>query len=179
MKLTFCGAAGTVTGSCHLLEMENMKILLDCGMFRGGSEADEMNFEQFRFNPSEIDILILSHAHIDHSGRIPQLVKSGFKGKIITSAPTFDLTKIMLPDSAFIQESEAEWQNRKRQRAGKSPVEPLYTVKDAEAALELFQAVEYNRIININPDIAIRLKDAGHILGSAMVEMWIREKGED
>ncbi len=179
MKLTFCGAAGTVTGSCHLLEMENMKILLDCGMFQGGSEAEEMNFEQFKFNPSEIDMLILSHAHIDHSGRIPQMVKRGFKGKIITSAPTFELCKIMLPDSAFIQESEAEWQNRKRQRAGKRPVEPLYTVKDAESALELFQAVEYNKIININSNIAIRLKDAGHILGSAMIEMWIREKGEE
>lgn len=179
MKLTFCGAAGTVTGSCHLLEIEDLKILLDCGMFQGGSEADEMNYEQFSFNPSDIDILILSHAHIDHSGRIPQLVKRGFKGKIITSAPTLELCKIMLPDSAFIQESEAEWRNRKRQRAGKNTVEPLYTVKDAEASLELFSPVEYNKLINISPTVTIRIKDAGHILGSAMVEMWIREKGEE
>lgn len=179
MKLTFCGAAGTVTGSCHLLEMENMKILLDCGMFQGGSEAEQMDLEQFRFKPSEIDMLILSHAHIDHSGRIPQLVKRGFKGKIITSAPTFELCKIMLPDSAFIQESEAEWQNRKRQRAGKGTVEPLYTVKDAEAALKLFQSVEYGRVISLNSNITIRMKDAGHILGSSIIEMWIREKGEE
>lgn len=179
MKLTFCGAAGTVTGSCHLLETESMKILLDCGMSQGGSEAEEMNFEQFRFNPSEIDILILSHAHIDHSGRIPQLVKRGFKGKIITALPTFELCKIMLPDSAFIQESEAEWQNRKRQRAGKGAVEPLYTVKDAEASLKLFHPVEYNRVISLNSNITIRIKDAGHILGSGMVEMWIRENGEE
>jgi len=179
MKLTFCGAAGTVTGSCHLLEMDDMKILLDSGMFQGGSEADEMNFEPFRFSPSDIDMLILSHAHIDHSGRIPQLVKRGFKGKVIASAPTFELCKIMLPDSAFIQESEAEWKSRKRQRAGKGTVEPLYTVKDAEAALELFQAVEYNKIINIDQNVSIRLKDAGHILGSAIVELWIREKGEE
>ena len=179
MKLTFCGAAVTVTGSCHLLETEHSKILLDCGMFQGGSEADEMNFEQFNFIPSEIDFLILSHAHIDHSGRIPQLVNRGFKGKIITSAPTHELCKIMLPDSAFIQESEAEWQSRKRQRAGKPAVEPLYTVKDAEAALELFQSVDYNKLLNIDTNISIRFKDAGHILGSSITEMWIRENGEE
>ena len=149
MRLTFCGAAGTVTGSCHLIETGNKKILLDTGMFQGGSEADEMNFEPFRFNPSEIDMLILSHAHIDHSGRIPLLVKRGFKGKIVSTAPTLELCKIMLPDSAFIQESEAEWKSRKRKRAGKGIAEPLYTVKDAEAALKFFQPVEYNKIINI------------------------------
>jgi metallo-beta-lactamase family protein len=179
MKLTFCGAAGTVTGSCHLLEMDNKKILLDTGLFQGGSEADELNYEQLRFNPSEIDMLILSHAHIDHSGRIPLLVKRGFKGKIITSEPTHELCKIMLPDSAFIQESEAEWKSRKRKRAGKGTTEPLYTVKDAEASLELFQSVEYNKIISIDSNISIRIKDAGHILGSAIIELWIREKGEE
>lgn len=179
MKLTFCGAAGTVTGSCHLLEIGNKKILLDCGMFQGGSEADDMNYEQFKFNPSEIDMLILSHAHIDHSGRIPQLVKRGFKGKVITSAPTHELCKIMLPDSAFIQESEAEWQSKKRMRAGKAAVEPMYTIRDAEAALELFQSIEYNKVIIIDSSISIRIKDAGHILGSAIIELWIREKGEE
>lgn len=179
MKLTFCGAAGTVTGSCHLLEIDDKKILLDCGMFQGGGEADEMNFEQFRFNPSEIDILILSHAHIDHSGRIPQLVKRGFKGRIITSAPTFELCKIMLPDSAFIQESEAEWKSRKRQRAGKTSVEPMYTVRDAEESLKLFEAIEYNKIMNVDTNVSLRIRDAGHILGSAMVEMWIREDGKE
>ncbi|HQL36755.1 MAG TPA: MBL fold metallo-hydrolase, partial [Bacillota bacterium] len=179
MRLTFCGAAGTVTGSCHLIETGNKKILLDTGMFQGGSEADEMNFEQFRFNPSEIDILILSHAHIDHSGRIPQLVKRGFKGKIISTAPTFELCKIMLPDSAFIQESETEWKNRKRKRAGKEVIEPLYTVTDAEASLKLFQPAEYNKIIGIDSNISIRIKDAGHILGSGIIEMWIRENNEE
>lgn len=179
MKLTFCGAAGTVTGSCHLLELSGRKILLDCGMFQGGSEADEMNSAPFRFNPSEIDLLILSHAHIDHSGRIPQLVRYGFKGKIITSAPTFELCKIILPDSAFIQESEAEWKNRKRKRAGKGTVEPLYTVKDAEAALTLFHTIEYNKITNIDSGLSIRLKDAGHILGSSIIELWARDKEEE
>lgn len=179
MKLTFCGAAGTVTGSCHLLDLENKKVLLDCGMFQGGSEADEMNYDQFEFDPAEIDILILSHAHIDHSGRIPQLVKRGFKGKVITSMPTHELCKIMLPDSAFIQESEAEWQNRKRQRAGKAHVEPIYTVKDAEASLEFFQSYEYNKLINIDSNFSLRFRDAGHILGSSIIEMWVREHGEE
>ncbi len=179
MRLTFCGAAGTVTGSCHLIETGNKKILLDTGMFQGGSEADEMNFEPFRFNPSEIDMLILSHAHIDHSGRIPLLVKRGFKGKIVSTAPTFELCKIMLPDSAFIQESEAEWKSRKQKRAGKGIAEPLYTVKDAEAALKFFQPVEYNKIINIDSDVSFRIKDAGHILGSGIIELWIRENNEE
>jgi metallo-beta-lactamase family protein len=179
MKLTFCGAAGTVTGSCFLLEIENKKILVDCGMFQGGSEADEMNLEQFIFSPLEIDMLLLTHAHIDHSGRIPQLVKRGFKGKIITTSPTFELCKIMLPDSAFIQESEAEWKSRKRQRSGKKIVEPMYTVKDAEASLKLFQPVEYDKIITLDSNVTVRFKDAGHILGSAMIEVWIREKGEE
>ncbi len=179
MKLTFCGAAGTVTGSCHLLEFENKKILLDAGMFQGGSESDEMNAEQFGFNPYEIDMLILSHAHIDHSGRIPLLVKRGFKGQIITSLPTFELCKIMLPDSAFIQESEAEWQSRKRQRAGKGIVEPLYTVKDAEESLKLFKGMEYKKVISIDPNITVRFMDAGHILGSSIIEIWVRENGEE
>lgn len=179
MKLTFCGAAGTVTGSCYLMEIDNKKILVDCGMFQGGSEAEEMNFEQFRFNPMDIDLLILTHAHIDHSGRIPQLVKRGFKGRIITAAPTFELCKIMLPDSAFIQESEAEWQNKKRKRAGKAVIEPLYTVRDAEEALKLFQPVEYDKIISLEPNINVRFKDAGHILGSGIIELWVSENGEE
>lgn len=179
MKLTFYGAAGTVTGSCHLLETENKKILLDAGLFQGGSEAEKINFDQFGFNPSEIDMLILSHAHIDHSGRIPLLVKRGFKGKIITSSPTFELCKIMLPDSAYIQESEAEWKNRKGKRAGRKSKEPLYTLSDAEASLKLFQPVEYNKVINIESDISLRIRDAGHILGSAIIELWIREKEEE
>lgn len=179
MRLSFYGAAGTVTGSCHLVETENKKILLDAGMFQGGSESDDMNFEQFKFNPSEVDILILSHAHIDHSGRIPLLVKRGFKGKIITTAPTFELCKIMLPDSAYIQESEAEWKSRKGKRAGKGVVEPLYTVKDAEIALKLFEPVRYDNIINIDSGISFRINDAGHILGSGIIELWIRENNEE
>lgn len=179
MKLTFCGAAGTVTGSCYLLEIENKKLLVDCGMFQGGSEAEEMNYKPFRFNPAEIDLLILTHAHIDHSGRIPQLVRRGFKGSIITAAPTFELCKIMLPDSAFIQESEAEWQNKKRKRAGKDIIEPLYTIKDAEASLKLFMPVEYGKIIQPDSRINIRFNDAGHILGSGIIELWLSENGKE
>jgi metallo-beta-lactamase family protein len=148
-------------------------------MFQGGSEAEELNFGQFRFNPMEIDVLILTHAHIDHSGRIPQLVKRGFKGKIITAAPTFELCRIMLPDSAFIQESEAEWQNKKRKRAGKAQMEPLYTVKDAEEALKLFQPVEYNKMIALDSRINVRFRDAGHILGSGIIELWVNDNGEE
>ncbi|HOR86090.1 MAG TPA: MBL fold metallo-hydrolase [Bacillota bacterium] len=179
MKLTFYGAAGTVTGSCHLLEVDGKKILLDAGLFQGGAEADKMNFNQFEFNPSEVDMLILSHAHIDHSGRIPLLVKRGFKGEIITSVPTYELCKIMLPDSAYIQESEAEWNNRKGKRAGKRVKEPLYTVRDAEASLNLFHTVEYNKIIKLDSNISIRIRDAGHILGSSIIELWVRENNEE
>lgn len=176
MKVTFLGAAGTVTGSCYLLESEDMKFLVDCGMFQGGNEEEAMNFEEFRFDPAEIQYLLLTHAHIDHSGRIPLLVKRGFKGKIIASRPTVELCKVMLPDSGHIQEMEADWQNRKRQRAGKKPVEPLYTTKDAYDSLNYFMPVDYNEFISLGNNISVRFQDAGHILGSAIIEVWVREK---
>ncbi|MGE5633291.1 MAG: MBL fold metallo-hydrolase RNA specificity domain-containing protein [Caulobacteraceae bacterium] len=179
MRLSFLGAAETVTGSCYLLNFDNMKVLVDCGMYQGGSEADDLNFEEFRFNPAEIDYLLLTHAHIDHSGRIPQLVKRGFKGKIITSRPTCELCKIMLPDSAHIQEMETEWQNRKRQRAGKPPVEALYTLKDASDSLNFFKPVDYNEIVGLSPSVRIRFRDAGHILGSSSIEMWVNENSKE
>lgn len=178
MRITFLGAAERVTGSCYLLETDNIKILVDCGMFQGGKEEERMNFEDFKFNPAEIQYLILTHAHIDHSGRIPLLVKKGFKGKIISSRPTAELCKIMLPDSGHIQEMETEWHNRKRQRAGKPPIEPLYTTNDAIESINYFNPINYNELLNIGDDISIRLRDAGHILGSANIEMWIRENSE-
>ncbi len=179
MKITFLGAAETVTGSCYLCEFENTKILVDCGMFQGGSEAEERNYKDFDFNPADIEFLLLTHAHIDHSGRIPQLVSRGFKGKIITTTATMDLCNIMLPDSAYIQEMETEWTNRKRQRAGRSTIEPIYTVKDANESLKFFTGVKYNELVNLNSDITVRFRNAGHILGSAIIELWIREKGEE
>ena len=134
MDIQFCGAAKVVTGSNYLLATDKYKILIDCGMFQGNEELERMNYQSFPYNPSEIDYLILSHAHIDHSGRIPKLIKDGFKGKIISTKPTYDLCKIMLMDSAKIQEADVEWENRKRQRAGKKPIEPLYTMEEAEIA---------------------------------------------
>jgi len=176
MRISFLGAAETVTGSCYLCEIGEIKLMIDCGMFQGGSKAEELNHNDFSFNPADIDYLLLTHAHIDHSGRIPQLVKRGFKGRVITTNATKDLCGIMLPDSAFIQETETEWQNRKLQRAGKALVEPLYTAKDAEESLKFFEGVEYNHIFDINEDITIRFQNAGHILGSAILEIWVREQ---
>lgn len=175
MRISFLGAAETVTGSCYMCEIEEIKLLIDCGMFQGGSKADELNHDDFLFNPADIDYVLLTHAHIDHSGRIPQLVKRGFKGKIITTNATKDLCSIMLPDSAFIQETETEWINRKRQRAGRPLIEPLYTADDAKEALKFFEGIEYNQLFNINSNITIRFQNAGHILGSAILEIWVRE----
>ena len=176
MEIKFLGASKVVTGSNFLIETDKYKILLDCGMFQGSKELEKLNYEKFSYNPADIDYLILSHAHIDHSGRIPKLVKEGFKGKIICTSATFDLCKIMLIDSANIQQSDVEWENRKRQRAGKKPIEPLYTVDDAEMSLRYFEPYLYDQKINLNEDIIVRFKDAGHILGSAIVELWIKEK---
>ena len=176
MEIKFLGASKVVTGSNFLIETDKYKILLDCGMFQGSKELEKLNYEKFSYNPADIDYLILSHAHIDHSGRIPKLVKEGFKGKIICTSATFDLCKIMLIDSANIQQSDVEWENRKRQRAGKKPIESLYTMDDAEMSLRYFEPYLYDQKINLNEDIIVRFKDAGHILGSAIVELWIKEK---
>jgi metallo-beta-lactamase family protein len=175
VEIKFLGAAKVVTGSNVLITTDKYKILLDCGMFQGSEQLERLNFEKFQYNPEDIDFLILSHAHIDHSGRIPKLVKEGFKGRIITTNATFDLCKIMLIDSANIQQSDVEWENRKRRRAGKEPIEPLYTVDDADLSLRYFEPYLYEQKITLNDDIVVRFKDAGHILGSAIVELWIRE----
>lgn len=178
MKLSFLGGAEMVTGSCHLLETKEHKILIDCGMFQGDSDSGDLNRNQFGFDPAEIDFLLLTHAHIDHSGRIPLLVKRGFKGKIITTKATSELCSIMLPDSGYIQEMEVEWINRKRLRAGKPLIEPLYTIDDAEKSLKYFEPINYDDIVKITDDIEVRYKDAGHILGSAIIEIWVREDND-
>ena len=178
MDIKFCGAANVVTGSNFLITTDEHKILLDCGMFQGGKELERLNYEPFPYNPAEIDYLILSHAHIDHSGRIPKLVKEGFKGKILSTKATYDLCRIMLLDSAKIQESDVEWENRKRLRAGKELIEPLYTVDDAEFSLKFFETYLHGQKIGIGDDIKIRFRDAGHILGSSIVELWIKD-GQD
>ncbi|MDD6311540.1 MAG: MBL fold metallo-hydrolase [Firmicutes bacterium] len=175
MKIQFCGATTGVTGSCHLISTENHKILLDCGQFQGGRAQEEMNAEEFPFNPAEIEYMVLSHAHIDHCGRIPLLVKRGFKGDIYCTDATADLLEIMLKDSGHIHEKEAEWQNRKNERAGRPFVEPLYTEKDAEAALKFIKPVLYDQLIELNDEMRIVFNDAGHILGSAITELWVTE----
>lgn len=175
MKIQFCGATAGVTGSCHLITTANHKILLDCGQFQGGKAQNALNFEDFPFDPAEVDYLILSHAHIDHCGRIPLLVKRGFKGQIYCTDATADLLEVMLKDSGYIHEKEAEWQNRKNERSGKALVEPLYTCDDAMAALKFVKPVLYDQLVELNEEMRIVFNDAGHILGSAITELWITE----
>ncbi|MCB2289394.1 MBL fold metallo-hydrolase [Clostridium sp. CS001] len=178
MKIQFYGAAKSVTGSCHILYISGKTVLLDCGLYQG---KDERNFgnEEFDFNAKDIDYVILSHAHIDHSGRIPLLYKKGFKGTIFSTQATKDLCSIMLPDSGHIQESEIEWKNRKRERRGLKPLEPLYTVKLAESSISLFSAFPYDEMIDIFDGLKIRFRDAGHLLGSAIVELYIKEEYQE
>lgn len=175
MKIKFCGAAAGVTGSCHLLSTENHKILLDCGQFQGGKAQDALNEEPFPFDPAEIECVVLSHAHIDHCGRLPLLVKRGFRGAIYCTDATADLLEVMLKDSGFIHEKEAEWQSRKNERAGRKPVEPLYTVKDSEETLKYVRPVMYDQLFEINDEMKVVFNDAGHILGSAIIELWTAE----
>lgn len=174
MKVRFLGAVEGVTGSCHLIQAKGKNIMLDCGMYQGKDE--DLNFEEFAIAPSEIDYVLLSHSHIDHSGRIPLLVKKGFKGIIYCSKPTFELCQIMLLDSAHIQETEAEWKNNKAKRSGRKFVEPLYTLDDASKSFGYFKPVFYNQIINIDENITIKFSDAGHILGSSIIEILIKEE---
>lgn len=178
MKISFYGAAEMVTGACYLLETNMHKILIDCGLFQGDSDSEILNRAAFDFNPSEIDYLLLTHAHIDHSGRIPLLVKRGFTGRIICTKPTTDLCNIMLQDSGYIQEMEVEWINRKNLRAGKPLIDPLYTIKDAEDSFQYFETLPYDKAVNLSEEIKIRFKNAGHILGAAIIELWIKENGE-
>lgn len=178
MKFEFYGAAGCVTGSCHILKVNGKTILLDCGLYQGKDEKERGN-DIFAFNPKDIDYVILSHAHIDHSGRIPLLYKQGFKGEIICTEGTMDLCSVMLPDSGHIQEMDVEWKNRKRLRQGLGPIEPLYTAKIAEIAMYLFRGYPYNQIINLFDGFRIRFRDAGHLLGSAIVELFIKEEGKE
>ena len=174
MKLTFFGAAKAVTGSCHCVEVRGKKILIDCGLQQGRDERDNAVFD---FSPNYIDYVIVTHAHIDHSGRIPLLIKEGFQGQIFTTRLTGQLLSVMLQDSAHIQEQDAQWKNQKGKRAGRPPVEPLYTVADAAQVAEHLVTAEYGQIIELFEGVKIRFVDAGHLLGSASVEMWMEEGG--
>lgn len=175
MKITFLGAARTVTGSCYLIETGAHKLLVDCGMFQGSKLVKAFNEKDFLFNPAEIDAVVLTHAHVDHSGLLPKLVKEGFRGPVHCTKSTEELCSILLPDSAHIQESDAEFANRKGMRAGKKFVEPLFTVDDADRALKLFRIHDFAAEFTVVPGVRVRFKVAGHILGSAFVEMLVTE----
>lgn len=177
MKITFYGAAKTVTGSCHMVEAGSKKFLVDCGMFQGRLTDQMLNYEDFPFNINEIDFVILTHAHIDHSGRIPKLYKAGFKGVIYASTATVDLCSIMLADSGHIQEKEIEWVNKKRIRAGKAPSDPMYTAQDGIDSMELFNGIEYEQEIVIDENIKFVMHDAGHMLGSSIIDIDVTENG--
>ena len=179
MKITFLGATKTVTGSNFLVEAAGKKFLVDCGMWQGSSELDTQNAEEFEFNVNEIDFMLLTHAHIDHSGRIPKLYKEGFRNKIYAHKATCDLCTLMLPDSGHIQEMESQWKNKKRLRKGEKEIPPIYTAEEALKCLEIFETVQYDQIIEITPEINVRFNDAGHMLGSSIIELWVKEDGKE
>ncbi len=179
MKITFLGATKAVTGSNFLVEGAGKRFLVDCGLHQGKLEEELMNDNPFDYDVKSIDFMLLTHAHIDHSGRIPKLYKDGYRSPVYATKATCDLCNIMLPDSGHIQETENEITNKKRRRIGKKEViEPLYTAKDATDCMEIFKPIEYDTIINITPEISVRFNDAGHMLGSSMIEIWITENGK-
>jgi metallo-beta-lactamase family protein len=176
MQLQFLGAAGEVTGSSYLVETGDAKFMVDCGMFQGGREADEKNLGALKFDVAALDFVLLTHAHIDHSGLLPRLCALGFKGPIYATEATCDLLQVMLLDSAHIQEGEAERENRKRgNHKNKANAVPLYTTLQAEASLEQLRPVTYDADVNPHARVRCRYRDAGHILGSAIIECWISE----
>ena len=179
MKITFHGAARTVTGSKHLLHIHpGRKILLDCGMFQGmGKDTTALNSE-WGFDPSEIDHVIISHAHIDHIGLLPKLVKDGYKGKIFCTPATASLAKLLLIDSAHIQEADVRYVNRQRDKENRKHIEPLYTEEDALNVFPLFETIPYNEDYKVDEGIHLLYTDCGHILGSAAVNLKIKENGE-
>ncbi|KAA5547152.1 MBL fold metallo-hydrolase [Roseiconus nitratireducens] len=176
-QLTFCGAAGTVTGSCSLVDTGKHRFLIDCGLFQGSKTTQELNYNDFPFDPKSIDFLLLTHAHIDHSGLLPKLVKQGFKQKIVTTQATCDLLQFMLTDAAYIQESGVKRHNKNLRRRGLPAVEPIYTMPDAEATLRLLSAQPYEKWFEPAEGIRARLWNAGHLLGSASIELKISQPG--
>lgn len=178
MKITFLGATKTVTGSNFLVEAAGKNFLVDCGMYQGQAENEWENSAPFIFDVNKIDFMLLTHAHIDHSGRIPKLYNDGFRNKLYATKATCELCSIMLPDSGHIQEMEIEWKNRKRVRKGLEPEPPLYTAEDALKCMEIFCPIKYDEIIDIDEHIHVRFNDAGHMLGSAIIEVWAEENGK-
>jgi len=178
MKIKFLGAAKTVTGSCHMIETGQARFAVDCGMHQGNREIEARNQSLAVYQPKAINFFLITHAHMDHSGLLPRVVHGGFSGKVYVTSATRDLLGIMLQDSAHIQEMEAQWANRKNARRGGKPVEPLYTQADAAAVMPLMQTVAYNEPFEPAPGVKVVYRDAGHILGSAFIEMWVTENGD-
>lgn len=179
MKLTFVGGASTVTGSCYYLEVNKLKLLVECGMHQGNGDMQDLNRKPFPFNPSELDFIFVTHAHIDHSGMLPKAVKEGFKGRVITTFATRDLLEPMLYDSANIQETDAEWLTKKGLRTGKAPAIPLYTIADAQSVIPLFDTKPYEKIFHLGGGVKYRFVDAGHILGSSSLEIWYQDSEKE
>ena len=178
INLTFLGATGQVTGSCYLLETGNHRILMDCGMFQGNRETEKQNEADFPFDPAKIDAVIVSHAHLDHCGRLPKLTKAGFSGPVYLTSASYPLLDLMLKDAVHLQIKDTEWENRRRERAGKELVEPLYDLADVEALLKLRKPLDYGRKSQILPDVELSFHEAGHILGSAIVKIIINDDGK-
>lgn len=175
MKLTFLGAVGEVTGSSFLLEADGVRLLVDCGMFQGGREADGKNRARFAFDPATLDVVLLTHAHIDHSGLLPRLVAAGFRGPVYATAATCDLLEVMLIDSAHIQEKETEWLQKSHVRGAGKP--PLYTVAEVQRTLRQLKPVDYGAELRPHPAVRCVFRDAGHIIGAAIIELWINDGG--
>ncbi|MGI6144395.1 MAG: MBL fold metallo-hydrolase [Clostridia bacterium] len=177
MNVQFFGAAGTVTGSCFLVTTEHCKFLVDCGLFQGSKILKELNYGDFPFEPQEIDFILLTHAHIDHSGLIPKLFKKGFHGNVYATKATTELCSVVLPDSGHIQEMEVERKNRKLARSGGTLLEPIYTAQDARDCMKYFKICSYEEQFEVAPGVLVKFYDAGHILGSAMIKLSIKDKG--
>ncbi len=176
MKIRLLGAARGVTGSCYLMETNALRFAVDCGLHQGNSEIEKRNWNMDAYRPEEIEFVLITHAHIDHCGLLPRLVKEGFRGDVFATPPTIDLLEIMLKDSAYIQEMEAEWKSKKRARHGSSSVDPLYNQADVDSTLKLLKPVEYNQKFNPCPGVRVLYKDAGHILGSSIIEVCVNEE---
>ena len=175
MKLEFFGAAGEVTGSCHILDVDGHRVLLDCGLIQGGRADEARNADPFPFDASKVDAVVLSHAHLDHCGRLPLLVKRGFRGPVFAQEATCELTAILLADAAHLQQRDAEYRSRK---TGKN-IKPLYSVAEGERVMQQMRGVRYRQKTDVVPGLTIRFRDAGHILGSCAVEVWAREDGQE
>jgi len=176
--LTFLGATGQVTGSCYLLETGSSRILLDCGLFQGSKETERQNEAEFSFDPAKIDAVVLSHAHLDHCGRLPKLVKDGFTGPVFLTQASYPLLDLLLKDAVHLQLRDLEWENKRRERAGKPLLEPIYDLADVEQLLTLRQAVDYGTTVAVRPEINVTFHEAGHILGSSIVRLSITEAGQ-